>query len=243
MEEEKQDVKLELAKKVRRGWCSAFQVVGRPRLIQAAHLSVWGANAPPPACLPYRRQRFLLKHEGLAGLDKPKLQQEILDTVINGSKCRPPRGQRGGGGTRGAACNAARRGQTAARRPAVPVGCAMGCCLIAFAKRARPLALSHRADMAPLYQYLCTDLGLPLDAAKLAEMQAANTAKLVELEAKTKDAEENLGETEVRDGLLAKAEYLASIGDKAGAVAAFDVVEKKTAGSGNKVDLVFSQIR
>lgn len=97
--------------------------------------------------------------------------------------------------------------------------------------------------MAPLYQYLCTDLGLPLDAAKLAEMQAANTAKLVELEAKTKDAEENLGETEVRDGLLAKAEYLASIGDKAGAVAAFDVVEKKTAGSGNKVDLVFSQIR
>ncbi len=97
--------------------------------------------------------------------------------------------------------------------------------------------------MAPFYQLLCTELGIPMDTAKVAEMQTAIAAKLAELDEKVKDAEENLGETEVRDGMLAKAEFLASIGDKPAAVAAFDAVEKKTAGSGNKVDLVFSQIR
>lgn len=56
-------------------------------------------------------------------------------------------------------------------------------------------------------------------------------------------SQENLGETEVRDALLAKAEYLASIGDKDAAVAAFTQTEEKTAGGGNKLDLIFSQIR
>lgn len=82
-----------------------------------------------------------------------------------------------------------------------------------------------------------------MDAAKLAAMKEKNAAKLKELDEKVKDAEENLGETEVRDALLAKADYLAQIGDKAGAVAAYKVTEGKTTGSGNKVDYVFSQIR
>lgn len=47
----------------------------------------------------------------------------------------------------------------------------------------------------------------------------------------------------MRDALLAKAEYLASIGDKDLAVAAFKTTEEKTAGGGNKLDLIFSQIR
>ena len=99
------------------------------------------------------------------------------------------------------------------------------------------------ADLAPLYQYLCSELGWTLDSTKLAEMQAANAAKLTELDAKQKDAEENLGETEVRDVMLARAEYLGSIGDREAAAQAFDAVEKKTASGGNKVDLLFSQIR
>ncbi|KAG2497130.1 hypothetical protein HYH03_004721 [Edaphochlamys debaryana] len=74
-------------------------------------------------------------------------------------------------------------------------------------------------------------------------MQAANEAKLKELDEKTKDAEENLGETEVRDAMLAKAEYLGSIGDREAAAPAYDAVEKKTASGGNRVDLLFSQIR
>lgn len=67
--------------------------------------------------------------------------------------------------------------------------------------------------------------------------------KLTELEDKIKDAETNLGEQEVRDALLAKAEYLTEIGDKDAALKAFDVAEEKTTGFGNKMDLVFSQVR
>ncbi len=82
-----------------------------------------------------------------------------------------------------------------------------------------------------------------MDQAKLAEMRSKNTAKLTELEDKIKDAEENMGETEVRDALHAKADYLASIGDREAAIKAYAATEAKTAGSGNKMDLVFSQIR
>jgi 26S proteasome regulatory subunit N7 len=99
------------------------------------------------------------------------------------------------------------------------------------------------ADLAPLYQYICTELGWELDSTKLTEMQDSNKAKLLELDAKQKDAEENLGETEVRDVMLARAEYLGNIGDREAASQAFDAVEKKTSSGGNRVDLLFSQIR
>ena len=107
------------------------------------------------------------------------------------------------------------------------------------------LARSHdlAADLAPMYEHLCSTLGLPVDSAKLEAMKARNAEKLKELEEKLKDAEENLGETEVRDALLARADYLAKIGDKEGAVKAYAATEEKTTGSGNKVDLVLSQIR
>lgn len=41
----------------------------------------------------------------------------------------------------------------------------------------------------------------------------------------------------------AKADYLAKIGDKEGATAAYEVTEKKTAGAAQKLDLVFSLMR
>lgn len=99
------------------------------------------------------------------------------------------------------------------------------------------------ADLAPIYLSLCSDLGWTVDPAKLAAMQTKNTARLVGLEAKITDAQENLGETEVKDALLAKADYLASIGDKDAAVKAYKEAEGKTAGSSNKMDLLFSQMR
>lgn len=43
-------------------------------------------------------------------------------------------------------------------------------------------------------------------------MKSANEAELVKLEANIKDAEENLGDIEVRDAYLAKADYLYKIG-------------------------------
>lgn len=97
--------------------------------------------------------------------------------------------------------------------------------------------------LTPLYEHLCGELGLPKDEAKVKSMRATNEAKLAELEAKVKDAEENLGETEVRDAMHAKAEYLGRIGDREAAAQAYGETEEKTASGGAKADMVFSQIR
>jgi len=68
------------------------------------------------------------------------------------------------------------------------------------------------ADLAPLYEFLCQEIGWNPDASQLKRMQSANQTKLQELEAKIKDAEENLGDTEVKEALTAKADYLCRIG-------------------------------
>ena len=68
------------------------------------------------------------------------------------------------------------------------------------------------ADLAPLYEHLCQEIGWSPDASQLQRMQSANQAKLEELEGKIKDAEENLGDTEVKEALTAKADYLCRIG-------------------------------
>ena len=98
-------------------------------------------------------------------------------------------------------------------------------------------------DMAPLYVHISSELGLPVDQAKLSAMRASIAAKLAKFDADAKDAEENAGESEVRDALLGKAEYLALLGDREAAFAAFAVTEPKSAGSGAKMDIVFSQAR
>ena len=68
--------------------------------------------------------------------------------------------------------------------------------------------------MAPFYQHVCNELKWPVDQKKLTDMQNENKKKLEELEEKIKDAEENLGEIEIRDAYLDKAEYYVTIGEK-----------------------------
>ena len=68
--------------------------------------------------------------------------------------------------------------------------------------------------MAPFYSSLCTELGRPLDTELLAKMEAQNKEELVKFQEVIEDTEKNFGETEQRDALLAKAEYLCKIGDK-----------------------------
>ena len=53
------------------------------------------------------------------------------------------------------------------------------------------------------------------------QLREANTTKLQELESDLKEAEESSGESEIREILLHKAEYLCLIGDKTAAVTAF----------------------
>lgn len=54
-------------------------------------------------------------------------------------------------------------------------------------------------NMAPWYEEVCAELKWPVDQQLLAEMKAANTKKIEELDAVIEDAEKNLGEMEVRE--------------------------------------------
>lgn len=68
--------------------------------------------------------------------------------------------------------------------------------------------------MAPYYECLCKDLNWQLDAEMLNKMKKANEEELKRLDDVLEDAEKNLGESEIRDAMMAKAEYLIRIGDK-----------------------------
>jgi len=70
------------------------------------------------------------------------------------------------------------------------------------------------SKMAPLYQIYAKDLGWSVDKNLLDSMKEDNTKTLKELDDSIKDAEENLGESELREALLKKAEFFAVIGDK-----------------------------
>lgn len=68
--------------------------------------------------------------------------------------------------------------------------------------------------MAPLYEPVCQDFGIPADDKQLQLMKSNNETKVKELDIKIEDAQKNLGETEVRDFMLEKALYYTRIGDK-----------------------------
>ncbi|MBZ3874107.1 26S proteasome non-ATPase regulatory subunit 6 [Sciurus carolinensis] len=64
-------------------------------------------------------------------------------------------------------------------------------------------------NMAPYYEALCK-----MDMDLLNYMKKANEEKLKHLDEELQDAEKNLGESETRDAMMAKPEYLCRIGDK-----------------------------
>lgn len=74
-------------------------------------------------------------------------------------------------------------------------------------------------------------------------MEADLAKELEELDAKVKDAEENAGESEVREALLARAEFFARIFDAIKAQTAYGRTFKATIGIGQKIDIVLSLIR
>merc|ERR1712218_680167 len=98
-------------------------------------------------------------------------------------------------------------------------------------------------NMAPLYTSVCKDLKWQVDGNLLARMEENNKEKLATLEAAIADATENLGESETREALLKKAEFFAQIGDKDAAIEAVRQTNEKTVGLGNRMDLVFLNIR
>ena len=63
------------------------------------------------------------------------------------------------------------------------------------------------------YTAICSEMAWPVDEAKLKDMKEKTSKYLSDLEEKINDAVENLGDSEVRDALTAKAEYLCKIGE------------------------------
>ena len=101
--------------------------------------------------------------------------------------------------------------------------------------------------MAPYLQYLIDTefkhFNAITHADLLKKMTSANEQKLKELDDKITDAEENFGESEVREALLTKSQYFASIGDKERALAAYRITTDKTVSLGHRLDIVFAVLR
>uniref|UniRef100_A0A3P9Q0V1 26S proteasome non-ATPase regulatory subunit 6 n=1 Tax=Poecilia reticulata TaxID=8081 RepID=A0A3P9Q0V1_POERE len=98
-------------------------------------------------------------------------------------------------------------------------------------------------NMAPYYEGLCKELKWPLDSELLSKMKKANEEELKRLDDVLEDAEKNMGESEIRDVMMAKAEYLIRIGDKEGALTAFRKTYDKTVALGHRLDIVFYLLR
>lgn len=90
---------------------------------------------------------------------------------------------------------------------------------------------------------VCETLKLPLNEQMYDSMKAKNDEKLKALDFTIDDAEKNLGEMEVREANLAKAEYYCLIGDKENALSAFRKTYEKTVSLGHRLDILFQIIR
>jgi len=95
----------------------------------------------------------------------------------------------------------------------------------------------------PLYDMVCKELKWTVDTELVTTMKKSNKENVTKFDATISDAEENFGESELRDALLKKAEFLAQIGEKDAAVEAVRKTNEKTVGLGNRMDLVFLNIR
>jgi 26S proteasome regulatory subunit N7 len=97
--------------------------------------------------------------------------------------------------------------------------------------------------MLPFYLALCDQFKWKPDADLIENMKAEIEKKVKELNDTIADAEENLGESEVREGFLARADFYCRIGDKEKAIQAFRDTTEKTVGLGQKLDIIFTLIR
>merc|ERR1719500_2723178 len=66
--------------------------------------------------------------------------------------------------------------------------------------------------MVEYYKIVAKELGWAEDGGLVAEMEAKRKEREAELQQQRENAEKNEGETEIKDCLLAKAEYLVEIG-------------------------------
>ncbi|KAG0722402.1 26S proteasome non-ATPase regulatory subunit 6 [Chionoecetes opilio] len=101
----------------------------------------------------------------------------------------------------------------------------------------------EKENMAPFYEECCRDLGWQLDSGLLDRMKKENESELKTMNESIDEAEKSMGETEIREANLKKAEYLSRTGDKEEAIKAFAKTYDKTVSLGQRLDLVFHNIR
>jgi hypothetical protein len=83
-------------------------------------------------------------------------------------------------------------------------------------------------DMAPFYLVCSKEFGWnDMSESDLKEMQQRNADKIKTFDDKIVDAKENLGDNDVLDALMGKADYIFSIGDKDATVNAYLETKKK----------------
>uniref|UniRef100_A0A1I8EV60 26S proteasome non-ATPase regulatory subunit 6 n=4 Tax=Wuchereria bancrofti TaxID=6293 RepID=A0A1I8EV60_WUCBA len=105
------------------------------------------------------------------------------------------------------------------------------------------IELIKENEMGPYYKLICTEIGTTMNESLFTDLKEANEKRLKEIDDEIADAEQNLGESEVRQAYLRKSEYLCKIGDKDAAVASFRQTYEKTVGIGYRIDLIFNLIR
>ncbi|KAG3010183.1 hypothetical protein JG687_00013865 [Phytophthora cactorum] len=113
----------------------------------------------------------------------------------------------------------------------------------AAAAQTQVLELVKQNDMAPFYRLVCSEFNWPVDAALEAEMSNKNATELATLDERLADAEQNLGDIEVLEALLAKARMYSRIGDKEKALEAFKVSGEKPQSINQKILVALHVIR
>jgi 26S proteasome regulatory subunit N7 len=113
-------------------------------------------------------------------------------------------------------------------------------------KSAAQAAIMHQIyenNMRPYWSLIAEMLGWQVDAKRAAEMDKLNELKLEQLAARIQDAQDNLGDVEVREALLAKCDFYALIGDLDACLKFNEECSGKTLAPGPKLDLCFQRIR
>lgn len=98
-------------------------------------------------------------------------------------------------------------------------------------------------NMQLFYEECCKDLHWQTDVALVAQMKKCNEEKVKELDAAIEEAQTSMGESEIREAHLKKAEHFTRIGDKKSAIEAISQTYEKTVSLGQRLDLLFLKIR
>lgn len=98
-------------------------------------------------------------------------------------------------------------------------------------------------NMRPFYSFVCNLFGWPEDEEMCKKMDEENATIVDKLDAYIKEAQESMGNVEIREGLWKKCEHYARIGDLENCLKTNEECLKYTLAGGIKLDLMFQRIR